>query len=235
MTMVPPFYFPGKFYTKNVTGAPVTHSSPHKLLLQGARAVSHHSNKKTPVRYQILSFIGLPTHRVGTDGSIWSKRIKGVVKKQLGPWWKMKGAPAIKGKYWCVNLPLELPYGRNKGRVFLVHRLVLEAFVGPCPEGMLCRHLDGNGRNNNLSNLCWGTSKENCEDTKRHGRTCLGRKFRSYNGEKHPNAALTNEQVIEIRKIYVKRCGEQTRLAKLYETTIGVIHNLVSGRTYKYV
>lgn len=51
-----------------------------------------------------------------------------------------------------------------------VHRLVLETFVGPCPDGMECRHVDGNQMNNWLSNLKWGTSQENAEDRVRQGR-----------------------------------------------------------------
>lgn len=50
-----------------------------------------------------------------------------------------------------------------------VHRAVLQAFVGPCPDGMECRHLDGNPRNNYLENLAWGTPVENRADVIRHG------------------------------------------------------------------
>jgi hypothetical protein len=42
-----------------------------------------------------------------------------------------------------------------------VHRLVLETFVGPCSEGMECRHLDGCETNNKVENLAWGTRLEN--------------------------------------------------------------------------
>lgn len=55
----------------------------------------------------------------------------------------------------------------RKTRYF--HRLVLEAFIGPCPEGMECRHLDGDAGNNRLENLAWGTPIENGEDKVRHG------------------------------------------------------------------
>lgn len=55
-----------------------------------------------------------------------------------------------------------------------VHRLVLLTFVGPCPSGRECRHLDGDPLNNSLSNLKWGTRKENCADTDRHGRFLYG-------------------------------------------------------------
>jgi hypothetical protein len=51
-----------------------------------------------------------------------------------------------------------------------VHRLVLEAFAGPCPEGQEARHYDENDpRNARLSNLKWGTSGENKRDQVRHG------------------------------------------------------------------
>ena len=60
--------------------------------------------------------------------------------------------------------------GRD-GRIsqHLVHRLVLEAFVGPCPKGMECCHEDGVRTNNRLSNLRWDTRKANHADAIRHG------------------------------------------------------------------
>lgn len=50
-----------------------------------------------------------------------------------------------------------------------IHRLVLEAFVGPCPDGMKALHADGNKTNNNVKNLRWGTSAENNLDIVKHG------------------------------------------------------------------
>jgi HNH endonuclease/NUMOD4 motif len=52
----------------------------------------------------------------------------------------------------------------------LVHQLVMEAFVGPRPEGLEVRHLDGHHRNNQLANLEYGTHAENMRDRVRHGR-----------------------------------------------------------------
>lgn len=53
---------------------------------------------------------------------------------------------------------------------FRVHRLVLEAFVGPRPEGMVCRHLNDTRTDNALRNLSWGTGVENSADAARNGR-----------------------------------------------------------------
>lgn len=54
-------------------------------------------------------------------------------------------------------------------RYAYVHRLVLESFVGPCPDGMQCRHLNGNAADNRLENLRWGTASEDNHDRVRHG------------------------------------------------------------------
>ena len=50
-----------------------------------------------------------------------------------------------------------------------VHHLVLEAFVGPRPEGMEACHWDDDPDNNNLSNLRWDTHSENSRDKIRNG------------------------------------------------------------------
>jgi hypothetical protein len=76
----------------------------------------------------------------------------------------MKLRASSKG-YITVNLK---PGGAIKLKTMRVHRLVLDAFVGPCPDGMECRHLNGVKADCRLSNLAWGTRKENIEDRVRH-------------------------------------------------------------------
>lgn len=86
-------------------------------------------------------------------------------------------------------------YKQKTFKQFFIHRLVLQTFVGPCPPGMECRHLDGNPTNNRLCNLCWGTRSENQHDRKRHGTTWRG----NQKGEKNPGSKLTNRDIIFIR------------------------------------
>lgn len=56
-----------------------------------------------------------------------------------------------------------------------VHHLVLEAFRGPCPQGMERAHQNGRHRDNLLCNLRYKTKKENEADKLRHG--TFGKKF----------------------------------------------------------
>ncbi len=91
--------------------------------------------------------------------------------------------PVIRNGYGYVKL--------TRGHDLPIHRLVLEAFVGPCPEGMECRHLDGCRSNNCLGNLAWGTRSENYDDRRGHGT--------ANDGERHGHAKLTNDLV---RAIY---------------------------------
>lgn len=49
-----------------------------------------------------------------------------------------------------------------------VHTLVLEAFVGPRPDGFDGCHNDGNPENNRVENLRWDTRSANQQDRARH-------------------------------------------------------------------
>lgn len=67
--------------------------------------------------------------------------------------------------YLCVWIILD---DGTKKRAF-VHHLVLESFVGPRPSNQEALHADDVKSNNSLSNLRWGTRKENVADRLRNG------------------------------------------------------------------
>ena len=78
---------------------------------------------------------------------------------------RCKKLSADRAGYMCVSL--NRPGVQERPHV---HKLVLEAFVGPAPGGYECCHFDGNSMNNWLTNLRWGTPQDNADDRVRHGR-----------------------------------------------------------------
>lgn len=54
------------------------------------------------------------------------------------------------------------------GRHCALCLLVLSAFAGPAPDGKMCLHADDDTLNSALSNLRWGTAKENVADAVRN-------------------------------------------------------------------
>ena len=80
---------------------------------------------------------------------------------------------------------------QGKMKCFLVHRLVLTAFVGNCKDGHEAMHLDGNKDNNVITNLRWGSHKENMHHQIIHGTARIG--------ENHWKAKLTEQDIIKIR------------------------------------
>jgi hypothetical protein len=63
-----------------------------------------------------------------------------------------------------------------------VHALVLEAFVGPRPDGYCVCHNNGDRTDNHLTNLRWGTYTSNNDDIVRHGRHWQARKSHCKHG-----------------------------------------------------
>jgi hypothetical protein len=74
---------------------------------------------------------------------------------------------ASSGKY---GYPQTMLRKDGKSHLRRIHRLVLEAFVGPCPDGMWARHLNGDRNDSRLKNLAWGTPSENGADRAEHSK-----------------------------------------------------------------
>src|SRR6478736_336647 len=99
----------------------------------------------------------------------------------------------------------------------LVHVLVCEAFHGPRPAGMECRHLDGDPSNARADNLCWGTPVENAADRDRHGR--------QPRGETHHSARLTDAEVTAVRTAV----GSQREIARRFGLSQQHVSDLKRG------
>lgn len=113
---------------------------------------------------------------------------------------------------------------KKNSKTYFIHNLVTYYFIGIKDKGIQVRHLDGNKNNNKLSNLKYGTPKENAQDKLLHGTKC--------DGEKNGNHILTDEQVNEIRIKY-KGFGFAKELAEEYNVSESLIGLIIKNKSRK--
>lgn len=123
----------------------------------------------------------------------------------------------------CGYLEVRLPKVGTVG----VHKLVAEAFLGPCPPGKEVNHKDGNKKNNRPSNLEYKTHKQNVEHAADMGLMA--------SGERSGRAKLTKVQVKEIRRSFVAGEYTKTQLAKMHGVSFPSIHYLLSGKNWGWL
>ena len=109
------------------------------------------------------------------------------------------------------------------GNIRHVHRLVLEAFVGPCPASCEGCHENGIKTDNHLENLRWDTRKGNMADASRHGTT--------NRGERNHSSKLTREQVLTIRAA----SGTQREIAARFGISREQVRDIRSGKRWGWL
>ena len=114
----------------------------------------------------------------------------------------------------------------SKTTTYPVHRLILEAFVGPRPEGFEARHLDGNKLNNYLTNLTWGTRSQNSKDKFRHGT--------HIRGAQNPNSKLSADDIIKIRLMH-KQGYSNVEIAKIWGLEKSHVSDIVTYKCWDWL
>lgn len=102
-------------------------------------------------------------YAVSTQGRVWSlAHRKGGQLLKYGTTGPRPDRPA--------GYPVVRLYdGGGAHRTFLVHLLVLQTFVGPCPPGLQACHNNGDPQDPRLSNLRYDTPEGNAADKLAHG------------------------------------------------------------------
>lgn len=163
-----------------------------------------------------------PDYAISPDGTLFSRR-DGV-----------RGDPGRIAKFWNQLAPNKRSSGyryaalvtaEGKKKEVAIHVLVLTTFIGPRPEGMMTRHLNGNPDDSRLENLCWGTPKENQEDRNRHGRTARG--------DRQPEAVLNVLRVEAILDLRSLGWGSR-KLANLFGVDRRTIMFACDGSTWNH-
>lgn len=152
--------------------------------------------------------VGFPGYEVSDLGRVRS-------------YWRPNGVgPYVIGDTPKILKPARHKYGYERyvfgGRKDMyAHVMVLEAFVGPRPEGLVACHGPAGSACHALHNLSWGTQAKNCgEDRRRDGTEITG--------EKHVKAIFTEADILEIRRL--RRAGmKQKEIANRYGTRQGHI------------
>lgn len=176
----------GKVYSKNDIRCNLTQDQAEEILSKWK--TGQYQQRQLASEYKVSQ---CTIWRIVTKGDIikfYWKELKQIVKKS-------------KNRVF-VNLYVnKIKYEK------MIHRLILEAFIGPCPEGMEACHNDGNCRNNELSNLRWDTPESNIQDKIKHG-VCKG--------ERSSFHKLKEWQVREIKEKLKKGGVYQHDIAKEY-------------------
>ncbi|NSX14034.1 HNH endonuclease [Cupriavidus taiwanensis] len=106
-----------------------------------------------------------------------------------------------------------------------VHVLVALAFIGPRPDGLLVLHRDGNATNNRATNLRYGTSKDNQDDSREHGSMAVG--------SRQPHAKLREADVARI--LANSESETAADLARRYQVSHTLIRRIQQGRSWRHV
>jgi HNH endonuclease len=129
-----------------------------------------------------------------------------------------------------TRAPNSSKYGRfNQNRKnYSPHRASYETFNGEIPNGYLVLHKCDNPRCINPKHLFLGTHKENTHDMMKKDRMA------NFKGENNSKAILTENQVLEIRKLHSK--GMKTKeIANLYNVKYYTCLDVVNRRNWRHI
>lgn len=166
-----------------------------------------------------LPLPNLPGYRVNGLGEVqscWSRHAR--PPRMTDAWRPL--AQFSRDGYPSVNLSKG---GKKTARK--VHRLVLETFVGPCPEGMIACHGDGDRANCDLTNLRWDTPRANSEDTLLHGRRSRG---------ENSNSKLKEAEVVQIRRLRAEGVPSH-ELAARFGVAPRHVESIVNRRCWRHL
>lgn len=165
-------------------------------------------------------------YQVSNLGEVLSVRRR--VRNRNGYFWtkgKMLKPTRVTSGHLMVGL---YTTGIYKATWASVHRLVLLAFVGPCPDGMeACHFPDIDKTNNRLDNLRWDTHKANVQDSIIQGAHCRG--------ERGGNAKLKEEDIPFIRAMNDGVYGRMSEVARSFGVNAATIRDIWVGKTWRHV
>lgn len=147
-----------------------------------------------------------PDYEIDTRGNVYSKKRQIILKLYHNHSGYLQVILYRDGKIYCKR----------------PSRLVLETFVGECPDRMESCHNNGVKTDNRLDNLRWDTHKSNIGELDRRG-------------DKSSHHKLTGQDVLEIRRLWWDMMKEIKDIAKLYGVHYVTVNRIINRRTWKHI
>ena len=162
------------------------------------------------------------------------KKIKGYENYSVSDYGKIRNDKTDRilkpQKNTCGYLHVVL-YENGVGKHHKIHRLVALAFI-PNPENKrTVNHIDGIKINNFTINLEWNTHSENNKHALDNGLLkppCL-------KGIKNGRVKLSEDQVLEIRRLHKTGDYYQKDLAKMFGVTRALICYIINRKLWKHI
>jgi hypothetical protein len=183
---------PVRVHERQLPASPVTsiaramgHSNrrDHGVHRQRSVRLGPHRRSGDPMIEQWRPVVGWEgLYEVSDHGRV--KTVAGIRMRPDGTSMRLRERIRVATPNRTGHLILILSGAPRRAKCVKVHRLVLEAFVGLAPEGMMSLHRNGNPADNRLENLHWGTNARNTLDSIEHGTHAEARKTHCVNG--HP-------------------------------------------------
>ena len=163
-------------------------------------------------KIQTKPIFGFENYKISNTGIIFNKHGR---KRRIS----LKNG----GRYFQVIL---YKNGKSHGR--LVHRLVLSAFCGPCPENMEANHKNGIRTDNRIENLEWVTKSENVKHAFRLG-------LISQIGMNNSNAKLKDGEVWLMKYLFKDGTISTKTISKMFLINYSHARSIKIGRFWKHI
>jgi hypothetical protein len=163
-----------------------------------------------------------PDYVVTDEGEVISLVLRhGTSGKRIPRWRVLK--PGLSAGYWRVSL--------GKANPIRVHSLVMAAFIGPCPPGLVINHKNGIKTDNRLENLEYCTRAENNRHAWFSGLCDTTREANT--GENNGSAKISAVQAAQV--LALKGAVFQREAAAQFGISKTQVQAIWSGRKWKHL
>ncbi|HFJ9472606.1 TPA: NUMOD4 domain-containing protein [Bacillus paranthracis] len=117
----------------------------------------------------------------------------------------------------------------GKAKTLLVHRVVAKAFINNPDNKAQVNHINGIKTDNRKDNLEWVSLQDNNKHAHKNGLIA------DNSGSKNGLSKLTEENVIEIRRLYSNGDISQSKLAKRYGVAQSLINRIIVRKLWTHI